>query len=187
MKIIPEKLSVVAKVTKSYGTEGAVALRFSDSEMQTIEGSVFIFFDGFPVPFFIHSSTRKGSGSIVKFDTVNDLSHAEELVGKEIFAEVLKNKKVVAGDVEDFEKGHAEALQFLIGYILAKESGDIVGKIIDILDYPGNPCIEVVSGSAQKGRDKTMIIPYNSELFISVDDEEKILTMRIPSGIEQIN
>src|SRR5574344_2206413 len=83
MKIIPEKLSVVAKVTKSYGTEGAVALRFSDSEMQTIEGSVFIFFDGFPVPFFIHSSTRKGSGSIVKFDTVNDLSHAEELLGKD--------------------------------------------------------------------------------------------------------
>ena len=180
MKSISDNLTIVAKVIKSYGTEGAVAIRFSDYEMRTIKGSVFIYFDGFPVPFFIESSVEKGSGSIIKFETVNDLSHAEELVGKEIFVEVPKAKNTTVDKRHNSNNDSEEGLYSLVGYTILNEMNERVGEVRAFLDYPGNPCLELSAKSV-------CIIPFHEELLIEVNAAGEILKMKIPVGLDKIN
>ena len=52
-----------------------------------------------------------------------------------------------------------------------------VGIISDFFDIPGNPCIEAGTVSG------TVLIPLHEDLVISIDEENKILTMTIPEGL----
>lgn len=184
MKAIPDNFIVVAKVIKSYGTEGAVTIRFSDSQMHEIEGPVFIFFDGFPVPFFIETSVPKGSGALIKFETVNDLSHAEELVGRDINIELSKGSRRMMASIEGNDQGQ---FSFLCGYEVMNEDDAIVGIVEKFLDYPGNPCLEISTDSNQDDNNDAIIIPLHSDLIIDINEKKRLLKMKIPVGLENIN
>ena len=81
----------VAQIVKSYDVNGEVVIRMTSSILDDYnfkKEPVYIFFDGLPVPFFISSFKTKGSnGALVKFETINDFSHSEELVKREIFVD----------------------------------------------------------------------------------------------------
>ena len=53
----------IARVLKSYGTEGEILVGFREigPEDLNLKEPVFIMFDGLPVPFFIESFQPKGS------------------------------------------------------------------------------------------------------------------------------
>ena len=84
----------VAQVVKSYDVNGEVVIRLSSGVLEDYnfkKEPVFIIFDGLPVPFFITSYKSKGTnGALVKFETINDFSHSEELVKKEIYVDSTK-------------------------------------------------------------------------------------------------
>ena len=74
------------KVLKSWGAAGEVVLsRPADSPQDlNVQEPVFIEFDGLPVPFYFESLQEKGNRLIVKFEDVDTLAQAEELVGREV-------------------------------------------------------------------------------------------------------
>ena len=160
-------LRQIAQVLKSNGTDGEVAISFRDIAPEDIstEEPVFIYFDGLPVPFFIESFTRRGTGkALVRLTGIGNLADAEEIVGKAVY---------IPDDPDTGENGFST----IIGWSLYDSNHNEVGIISDFFDIPGNPCIEAGTVSG------TVLIPLHEDLVISIDEENKILTMTIPEGL----
>lgn len=151
------------RVLKSYGTSGGVIISTSDGPKDiNLNEPVFISFDELPVPFFIEEWEEKGTGRVfVKFEDIDSLESAEDLVGKEISIDK-------ADDVE------GASLQ---GYTLFDVSGEEIGPVIDFCDYPGNPCIEV----NYEGED--VLVPFHEDLIDTIDSKRKTIVMTLPEGL----
>lgn len=168
-----DTLFAVARVAKSYHTDGEVVIKITSPFFDAVKRKdpLFIFFNGLPVPFFIVGFVRRGnSGAIVKFSTVRDFAHSEELVGKDLYADSLRLPKGVQKELaaESFQKA-------VVGYRLFDENNRYIGDITDYIEYPNNSCIEV----------RNTLLPFNEELIIDVDIEGRTITMQIPAGLLQ--
>ena len=163
----------VAQIVKSYDVNGEVVIRLSSGILEDYnfkKEPVFIIFDGLPVPFFITSFKTKGSnGALVKFETINDLSHSEELLKKEI----LVDSSSIDPDSIDMDEDQAMAA-FLMGFKVKDQNGKLVGEISDYYNYPNNPCIEL------NGKH---LVPFNEELILKLDNKKRVIAMTIPGGL----
>ena len=149
------------KVLKSWGTEGQVILNlFDDPGTFDSEKPVFISFDGLPVPFFIESAEEKGNRVLVKFEDVDTLEDAEELVGRE----------VSTGEPADSDNEDR-----IIGMTVKDKSGKKIGPVVDFNDFGGNMCVTV----DYDGRE--IMLPLHEDLIVSV--RGKVLTLEIPDGL----
>ena len=163
----------VAQIVKSYDVNGEVVIRFFSSILEDYDikkEPVFINFDGLPVPFFITSLKKRGAnGALVKFETINDMSHAEELLKKEILVDASTI------DPEDLDMDEDEAMAtFLIGFKVKDQNGKQVGEISEYYNYPSNPCIEI---------DGKYLVPFNEELIIKLDPKKRVMAMTIAAGL----
>lgn len=163
----------VAQIVKSYDVNGEVVIRMTSGILDDYnfkKEPVYIFFDGLPVPFFITSFKTKGSnGALVKFETINDLSHSEELLKKEI----LVDSSTIDPDSIDMDEDQAMAA-FLMGFKVKDQNGKLVGEISDYYNYPNNPCIEL------NGKH---LVPFNEELILKLDNKKRVIAMTIPGGL----
>jgi len=154
------------KVLKSWGTEGQVVLSLAsdDPEDFDLDEPVFITFDGLPVPFFIESIEPKGNRFIVKFEDIDSLKAAEDLVGRPISLSETE-------DEEDEES--------IVGMtVLNAADGSVVGTVTGVEDYAGNTCITV----NHKGKEVTL--PFHEDLVEAADEES--LTLRIAEGLLEL-
>jgi len=159
----------IARVLKSNGTDGEILMGFREVYPEDIDLNepVFIEFDGLPVPFFIDSFQPKGgTKALMKLTGVKSLADAEELVGKEVFADA---------DTLDIEE--EEGLGDITGWTLVQDGGTAVGTVSDYEDIPGNPCIYVDT------EDGTKMIPLHEDLIVDADPQGRRLVMRIPDGL----
>lgn len=166
-----DNLQKIAKVSKSDGTDGAVILSFLSMAPEDLEISepVFVFFDGLPVPFFVESLSRRGSSrAVVHLTDIRSFEDAEELVGREVYAEGS------SADDEDED---------LVGWTVKVVRGgetllpEALGTVTGFLDIPSNPCIEV---DTKKG---AVVIPLHEDFIVSVDPDGKVLAMSLPDGL----
>lgn len=156
-------MTPIAKVLKSYGSEGEVLIGFRALLPEDIdqEEPVFVEFDGIPVPFFFESFTQRGtSKAIVRLTGMHSLKDAEEMVGREILADI---------EYEEEED--------LTGWTVLNASSEEVGVITGAEPIPGNPCVYVNTGT------KEVLVPLSDELILAVDEDNKILRMDIPEGL----
>ena len=163
----------IARVLKSYGTEGEILVGFRDIDPEdlNLEEPVFIMFDGLPVPFFIESFKGKGSSrALVRLTGIKNLTDAEEIAGRDVFA-----RPEAINDYQDEDDGLAA--EDLVGWELLDGNGAKVGKVTGYEPIPGNPClyVEAVSGTA--------MIPLHEDLIIDIDEESLRITMVIPEGL----
>jgi len=150
------------KVLKSWGASGQVVLSHPDIDPEDLktQGPVFIEFDGLPVPFFIESLQEKGNRCIVKFEDIDTLPEAEELVGREV------TPGTEAEEDEDT----------LVGLrVRDAKSRRIIGEIVDMSDYGGNFVVTVETDHGD------VLLPVHEELIVGIHDD--ILTMDIPAGL----
>ncbi len=161
-----------ARIIKSNGTDGELLIGFRDMmpEDIDIQEPVFIYADGLPVPFFIEKISPKGSDkALVRLTDIHSYEDAEELVGKAVYVNADGYDDVAEADDGDFSA--------LVGWTLRDENGDDAGTVTDYEDIPGNPCLYVETKNGQA------MIPLNEDLILSVDDKNRILTMRLPEGL----
>jgi 16S rRNA processing protein RimM len=150
------------KVLKSWGASGQVVLSHPDIDPEDLktQGPVFIEFDGLPVPFFIESLQEKGNRCIVKFEDIDTLPEAEELVGREA---------TLGTEAEEDE-------DTLVGLrVRDAKSRCIIGEIVDMSDYGGNLVVTVETDHGD------VLLPVHEELIVGIHDD--ILTMDIPAGL----
>lgn len=155
----------IAKVLKSNGTDGELVMSFLSMDPGDIKTTepVFIYFDGLPVPFFIQQLSRRGqTKALVHLNDVENFDDAEELVGQAVY--------IVDDEDGEYDEGD---FSFLVGWTLF-DGESRLGEIVDFIDIPANPCIEIESGA---------IIPLHEDLIQSVDEQEEILVMTVPAGL----
>ena len=150
------------KVLKSWGAAGQVVLSLDADDPRDLESEepVFIEFDGLPVPFYFESVEAKGNRFIVKFEDVDSLEEAEELVGR----------MVTLGDDEEDDEDSLIGLQ-----VRDSRSQRIVGEIVDFNDYAGNVTITVETEQGE------VLLPLHEDLIVSIHDDT--ITLDIPAGL----
>ncbi len=171
------KLLPVAKVIKSFGTDGGVLIRFAPGTQNKLNKKrpVFIYFDGLPVPFFIDEIEPKGAEkAFVKLGNINSLELAAEIEGEIVYLEETKAKSV--SGKRSFSGGDLVRMQIF-------DSGDsLIGIIATFYDYPGNPCI----GIKTSGSERESLLPLHDDLIIKADLENGKITLDLPEGILDI-
>ena len=150
------------KVLKSWGAAGQVVLSLDADDPRDLESEepVFIEFDGLPVPFYFESVQPKGGRLIVKFEDVDSLEEAEELVGR----------TVTLNDEEEEDEDSLIGLQ-----VRDARSQRIVGEIVDYNDYAGNLTITVETDRGE------VLLPLHEDLIVSLHDDT--ITLDIPDGL----
>ena len=150
------------KVLKSWGAAGQVVLSLDADDPRDLESEepVFIEFDGLPVPFYFESIEPKGSRFIVKFEDVDSLEEAEELVGR----------TVTPGGEDEEDDDSLIGLQ-----VRDSRSQRIIGEIVDFNDYAGNVTITVETEHGE------VLLPLHEDLIVSIHDD--VLTLEIPEGL----
>jgi len=150
------------KVLKSWGASGEVIISLDGPDSPDLEtqGPVFISFDGLPVPFFIESAKPRGGRFAVKFEDIDTLAEAEELVGREITLPTIE------GENEDS----------LIGMrIRDARTRKILGPVVDFNDYGGNTLITVDTENGE------ILLPLHEKLIVNI--HEDVVTLDIPDGL----
>ena len=163
----------IARVLKSYGTEGEILVGFRDIDPEdlNLEEPVFIYFDGLPVPFFIESfQTRGSSRALMRITGIKNLEDAEEIAGCDVFA-----KPSAINDYQDEDDGLSA--EDLVGWELLDENGAKVGKVTGYEPIPGNPCLYVETSSG------TAMVPLHEDLIVDIDEETLRISLRIPEGL----
>lgn len=152
----------VAKVLKSFGTDGGVLVSsFVDLQSLDFKEPVFITFDGLQVPFFILDLQPKGGKAVLHLNDVMNLRDAEELVGRQIFADV----EVEEDDELDFT-----------GWTVI-DHGRKIGECTGLEPIPGNPCLYVdVNGSE-------VLFPLHEDFIAGIDEDARTLSLNLPEGL----
>jgi 16S rRNA processing protein RimM len=164
----------IGAIKRIHGVAGEVQLFWLPTapinETETLE-SVFIVIDGIPVPFFITTIRGKNTDiSIVKFDEVDSMAAADELVGA----------KVLAHMAEPDENGEL-FLDDLVGFTVIDKMGTQVGEITAFEEYATNAVFIVKSSNG-----KEIILPASPELIVDINEETKTITLQIPEGLLDI-
>ena len=155
----------IAQVLKSNGCEGELVLSLVDIAPEDIDlqEPVFIEMDGLPVPYFIESCTRRGNSRLlVHLTGVRSLEDADELAGKDVLADYFEEQE------EDS----------LVGWTVLDEKGEMVGKIVDYEDIPGNLCVWV----DRPGRGE-VLLPLHEDLIVEMNEKTAEIRLRIPDGL----
>ena len=172
----------LGKVLKSNGTDGEVVLSLLDvvPEEIDLEEPVFIYDDGLPVPYFMSGlRTRGNSRCLVHLTGVTSLADADELAGREVWAEDAEPdeealEQWLAGEDESDE----DVLAALEGWTVLSETGARVGTVSGGEPIPGNLCIYVATPAGDN-----VLLPLHEDLVVRLDPAATTLVLRIPEGL----
>ncbi len=187
----------VAQVLKSNGTDGELVLSFREIAPEDINLSepVFIIFDGLPVPFFIESFAKRGnSKALVHLTDICSQEDVDEIAGKAVYVDdsqipemsleedgfaALVGWMLLAPEEIPDQVGDDDRIVGDDNKSLPALTGNLyeVGEIIDFIDIPNNPCIEVETENG------AVMIPLHEDLILSVDSEYQEIIMQIPAGL----
>lgn len=156
---------------KTHGVHGDLVLEFEPKFEYSLEESerLFVELEGLLVPFFISDNgfrfTSSKSG-IVTFEWVNTEKYAKRLVGSSIY---LFKKEII---------DQPEESEFILeGFLLIDEKLGEIGMINQVDNYSGNIVLTV------NYRGNEILIPYNNEIAVSLNETQKTITLILPEGI----
>jgi len=162
----------IAKILRSHGTDGGMLVS-GETELEGLdrEEPVWMDFDGLQTPFFITGCQPRGSRYILHLDGVTSLRDAEELVGKEILADVEEES-----DGPDFTGWKV----FDASPSATPDPGKpvLVGTVTGDEPIPGNYCLYV---RTKKGDE--VLIPLHEDFILSADERSGVLVLDLPSGL----
>lgn len=161
------------EVLKTFGAQGQLLIKLKDEVAeQTIKKEpVFIYIDGLQVPFYIQSFSYKGTNkALVVFEDMDTEELAKELIGKVVYVVSKKRNEV----------GEESGLTDLVGFTVFDSDRGEIGKIIEIMPIPGNPCLVVAYGENE------VIIPIHEELIERIALKEKKVFLTLPEGLLEL-
>ncbi|MCD6597475.1 MAG: hypothetical protein J7L04_07300, partial [Bacteroidales bacterium] len=104
----------------------------------------------------------------LKFEDVNSKDEADKLRGKSVYLQESNSALPVF---------KPDKIQNFAGYELWDENHQKLGVIKDLIDIASNPLFVV---DLEEGE---ILVPANSELFIEVNSDKKLLIIQIPEGL----
>ncbi len=158
----------LGEVIKTHGLNGAVNISLDvdfPEDYKKLE-SVFLKKEGKLVPFFITDLQLSGEKAIVKFEDVDSIDAAKELVKSELFLPLDLLPELTEGGFYFHD---------LIGCEVF-ENDQLIGIVKDV--YEGANELMVVSSG-----EKEVLIPIIDEILVEVDTEAKKINVALPDGL----
>ncbi len=162
-------------ISKTHGLNGNVTVHIDaeDPEDYNEMESVFLEIQGKLVPFFISSIKINANGSSnVKFDFIDTIDEAKEIVGCKLF---LPLDCLPELDDNDFYFRH------IIGFIAIDEVHGTLGPIEDIIEYSKNSLFKIL----HKGEE--LLVPIADDFIIAIDKDARTITLATPEGLLDLN
>ncbi len=158
-------------IAKLHGFKGEVSF-FLDvtnpEEYQKLD-SVLIDINGLLTPFFVTSYQLKPKGfASVKLEGVDTENDAKSLVRKDLYLPLTTLPELSGINFYDHE---------VVDFDLIDVTHGLVGKIVQIIDLPVNPLIQVDANG------KEVLIPFVKDLIQEVDRVNKKLIVKAPEGL----
>ncbi|HIZ87282.1 MAG TPA: ribosome maturation factor RimM [Candidatus Coprenecus pullistercoris] len=172
-----DTLRPIARIVKSYGTDGGLMVSFLEdvSDLLKTDEPVWLLYDGMPVPFFIQDILFKGPRrALVRFEDIDSHDDAEEAAGKDIYIDPADYPELSDTDGHPLTEDGL-TLEDLIGFTLLDQDSRTAGVISDVQDFSGNICLGL------EGTDT--LIPYHDDLLMDVDPDRRTITLRISDGL----
>ncbi len=164
----------IGYISKPHNLRGEVVIA-SDNDLleQYVEKPVFILLDGAPVPFFISPEgviVRNHNSYIVKFDDVDTLEAAKQLVGNDLLVDrqraIAKNSETESCDIFN-----------TIGFSVEDVQHKRTGYVTEISDYAGNMVMSVEFSG------KEVLLPIADEYILEIDYKGQYIKVRIPEEL----
>ncbi len=160
---------------KTYGVKGELKLSISDQYLEDFAQAEVLFLElaGRKIPYFVESINFENPFT-VKFEDKNTKESAIELTGKEIF---MRTKDLLPAEEKVFEVEGLLFYEKYVNYQIQDETHGLLGKIKEIIEYPQQEMAAIIIN------EKTVLIPLNEQLIITVDEAAKIISMDLPEGL----
>lgn len=162
----------VGYISRAHGLNGEVVLEpeFESDDLYTVDLVYYLGREGSnPVPVRVHQMklVKKGNQHqfFLKFEHITDRSGAEQIRGYNLY---------LPTDTIDLS---SDQFADLTGYSVVNSSGSMEGTIVDIIDNPAHPLLQVL------GDNGTFYIPYVEEYVDEVDVQEQRVVV---SGVEEL-
>lgn len=158
-------------IAKLHGFKGEVSLFLdvTDPEEYPKLDSILIEINGVLTPFFVTSYQLKNKGfASVKLEGVNSENDAKPLLRKSVYLPLTTLPELSGKNFYDHE---------VVGFEVVDISHGPIGKIIQIIDLPVNPLIQVDANG------KEVLIPFVQDLVQEVDRTNKKLIVKTPEGL----
>ncbi len=166
------KLSRVGFINRTHGYKGNLncVTDISRPEKLIKLDFLFIMINGLPVPFCIEELEVNGTDFFVKLEEINSDVEGKKFLGKELFAEKMREKKSnVLMSWKDVE-----------GFTATDESYGELGIITEVAEYPmqyiGKCMID----------EKEVLFPLNDDVVTEVDEDLKVVYLDLPEGLLDI-
>lgn len=163
-------MQTVGRITKLFGVDGGVSAVLYPAfpeDFRTTE-PLFVEIDKLAVPLFCASFERRGqTGAILRFDDIDTLRRAEELLGREL---LLPECEETADDEFYMED--------LIGFEV--RAGERTGELTDYFDSEANPLFELTLDGCE------YLVPAVEEFIAGIDFERRTITFVLPEGLLEL-
>ena len=159
----------LGEVIKTHGLKGEVSILLDvdfPQEYQELE-SVFLLNSGKLVPFFIDTIQINSNKALVKFEDVDSIETAVELVKCKAYLPLTYLPELPEGDYYFHD---------LIGCEVFEENKKI-GVVKEVVDLNGNELLNVDRG------EKEVLIPMKEGILASVSVKNKRLDVSLPDGL----
>ncbi|MCE3233515.1 MAG: ribosome maturation factor RimM [Rickettsiaceae bacterium] len=163
-------LVCVAKITSAHGIRGAVKIKAFTQFADSLEEYAPLYSKDGKQEFDIEILSVKEDMLIVKIKGVNTRNEAENLKGRELYAD-----KNLFPQLEEDEFYYDD----LIGMGVIYEDGEEFGEVIAMHNYGGGDLIEIKPTGAQENA----LFPFTKEIFPEINIEDGTIVI-IPPEFE---
>ncbi len=158
----------IGYISKTHGLKGHVILRLNELVQIDEEAikSVFLELNGSQVPYFIEDFRPNNTGYILKLENINTIDTSKKLIGKKAFA------------LADFILEEEESLNEFVGYAIIDSKLGNIGNIAEVDEKTENVIIKVIHPTGVE-----IILPFNDDFIIEIDDDMKTIEFDAPEGL----
>ena len=162
----------LGEVIKTHGLNGEVSISLEVDfpyEYQNLE-SVFLEQSGKLVPFFIDTIQINNNKALVKFEDIDSLDQAKDLVKTKIYLPLSLLPNLEEGQYYFHDLAGCEVF----------EETQLIGTAKEVIDLNGNQLLSIdVKG-------KEVLIPLTDEILLSVDVKKRKILVKLPEGLLDI-
>jgi len=157
-------------IIKPHAIAGEVQVNLQSDEPEAYKKleSVFVEINQKLIPFFIEKITINKNKALIKFEDVDSVAQAETFSGKILFLPLSQLPPLAASQFYYHD---------IIGFEVKDTIEGLLGKIIEVVENPGNDLL------VMEYKGKEVLIPITDSIVTSVDKEKHLVQVSLPQGL----
>lgn len=163
-------------IAKLHGYKGEVSLFLDTSHPSDYLNldMIFIEMDGILTPYFIENIEFRDKGfAKIKLEGVDTDIAAKSILKKSVYLPLERLPQLTDNHFYDHE---------VIGFTVIDENYGKIGTVQLIIDNTSNPLLQVWNAE----RDKEILLPLSQQLVITLNRDEKQVTVNAPEGLIEL-